>query len=170
MQTKDNIETRIEAIQAIGEIKNLKYKYFNACDSKKPADILKCFESNRVHIDFEDFGVFFSAEDMVEKYKIYSCQSHLIEQHFGKNPIIKILSSGQAFGSWSLSYSLIDTLKKFSLNITGTYEDLYILDDSKNWLIKKTTFKKRSSLYRSLSSVHCSNPRIGRSLSAKQTV
>jgi len=58
VQTKDNIETRIEAIQAIGEIKNLKYKYFNACDSKKPADILKCFESNRVHIDFEDFGVF----------------------------------------------------------------------------------------------------------------
>ena len=107
---------------------------------------------------------------MVEKYKIYSCQSHLIEQHFGKNPIIKILSSGEALGSWSLSYSLIDTLKKFSLNITGTYEDLYILDDSKNWLIKKTTFKKRSSLYRSLSAMHCSNPRIGRSLSAKQTV
>ena len=92
---------------------------------------------------------------------------HLIEQHSGKNQIIKLLSDNEASGFWSLSYTLIDTLKNFSLNITGTYEDLYILDDHKNWLIKKTIFKKRSSLYKSLSSMHCSHSRIARSLSTK---
>ena len=170
MNTKENISTRIEAIQAIYDIKNLKFKYLNACDSKKPNDILKCFISKKVHIEFEDFGIFSSAQDMVEKYILYSCHPHLIEQHSGKNEIIELLSDDKASGFWSLSYSLIDTLKNFSLNITGTYEDLYVLDDNKNWLIKKTIFKKKSSLYKLLSTEHCSNPRIARSLSAKKTV
>jgi|TARA_Y100000389_G_scaffold81541_1_gene78111 hypothetical protein len=167
---KENISARIEAIQAVNDIKNLKFKYLNACDLKKPNDILECFDSKKVYIDFEDFGIFSSAQDMVEKYKLYSCHPHLIEQHSGKNQIIKLLSDNEASGFWSLSYSLIDTLKNFSLNITGTYEDLYVLDDNKNWLIKKTIFKKRSSLYKSLSAEHCSNSRIARSLSAKETV
>ena len=167
---KENISARIESIQAVNDIKNLKFKYLNACDLKKPNDILGCFDSKKVYIDFEDFGIFSSAQDMVEKYKLYSCHPHLIEQHSGKNQIIKLLSNNEASGFWSLSYSLIDTLKNFSLNITGTYEDLYVLDDNKNWLIKKTIFKKRSSLYKSLSAEHCSNSRIARSLSAKETV
>ena len=167
---KENISARIEAIQAVNDIKNLKFKYLNACDLKKPNDILECFDSKKVYIDFEDFGIFSSAQDMVEKYKLYSCHPHLIEQRSGKNQIIKLLSDNKASGFWSLSYSLIDTLKNFSLNITGTYDDLYVLDDNKNWLIKKTIFKKRSSLYKSLSAEHCSNLRIARSLSAKETV
>ena len=170
MNTKENISARIKAIQAIYDIKNLKFKYLNACDSKKTNEILSCFVSKKVYIDFEDFGIFSSAQDMVEKYTLYSCHPHLIEQHSGKNEIIKLLSDDEASGFWSLSYSLIDTLKNFSLNITGTYQDLYVLDDNKNWLIKKTIFKKKSSLYKSLSTEHCSNPRIARSLSAKKTV
>ena len=167
---KENISARIEVIHAVNDIKNLKFKYLNACDLKKPNDILDCFDSKKVYIDFEDFGIFSSAQDMVEKYKLFSCHPHLIEQHSGKNQIIKLLSDNEASGFWSLSYSLIDTLKNFSLNITGTYEDLYVLDNNKNWLIKKTIFKKRSSLYKSLSAEHCSNSRIARSLSAKETV
>ena len=170
MNIKEDIIARIEVIQAVNDIKNLKFKYLNDCDLKKPNDILECFDSKKVYIDFEDFGIFSSAQDMVEKYKLYSCHPHLIEQHSGKNQIIKLLSDNEASGFWSLSYSLIDTLKNFSLNITGTYEDLYILDDNKNWLIKKTIFKKRSSLYKSLSAKHCSNSRIARSLSAKETI
>ncbi|MDA7575994.1 nuclear transport factor 2 family protein [Gammaproteobacteria bacterium] len=170
MNIKENISARIEVIHAVNDIKNLKFKYLNACDLKKPNDILECFDSRKVYIDFEDFGIFSSAQGMVEKYKLYSCHPHLIEQHSGKNQIIKLLSNNEASGFWSLSYSLIDTLKNFTLNITGTYEDLYVLDDNKNWLIKKTIFKKRSSLYKSLSTEHCSNSRIARSLNAKETV
>ena len=170
MHIKENISARIEAIQAVYDIKNLKFKYLNACDLKKPNDILECFDSTKVYIDFENFGIFSSAHDMVEKYKIFSCHPHLIEQHSGKNQIIKLLSDNEASGFWSLSYTLIDTLKNFSLNIIGTYEDLYVLNDHKNWLIKKTIFKKRSSLYKSLSAEHCSNSRFARSLSAKETI
>jgi hypothetical protein len=93
-----NIKERIERIHAINNIKNLKFKYWNACDSKKPADILECFYTEKIYINFEDFGVFTSAKDMVKKYEFYSCHPHLIEQHAGKNPIIKLLSSNEASG------------------------------------------------------------------------
>ena len=84
MKSSANISERIESIQAINTIKSLKFKYWNACDSKKPADILACFWSGDVYINFEDFGIFSSAQDMVTKYELYSCHGHLIEQHAGK--------------------------------------------------------------------------------------
>tara|TARA_B100001173_G_C16002959_1_gene554267 strand:+ start:394 stop:876 length:483 start_codon:yes stop_codon:yes gene_type:complete len=160
MKSNKNIIERIQSIQAISTINNLKFRYWNACDSKNPADILSCFCVDDVYINFEDFGIFSSARAMVKKYELNSCHDHLIEQHAGKNQIIKLLSTNKASGFWSLSYSLIDTLKNINLYITGTYEDIYVRDESNNWLIKETVFKKRTSMYRSLSSGQCSNPRI----------
>jgi hypothetical protein len=170
MSSSASIRERIERIQAINNIRNLKFKYWNACDSKKPTDILECFYSEKIYINFEDFGIFASAKDMVKKYEFYSCHSHLIEQHAGKNPIIKLLSSNEASGYWSMSYSLIDTQKKISLNISGTYNDLYVRDKAKNWLIKETVFTKRASMYKSLTFDQCTNPRIAKSLGRKKAI
>jgi hypothetical protein len=107
---------------------------------------------------------------MVKKYEFYSCHPHLIEQHAGKNPIIKLLSSNEASGLWSMSYNLIDTQKKISLTISGTYEDIYLRDENENWLIKETIFKKSASMYRSFTSGQCSNPRIAKSLGSKKAI
>jgi len=170
MDSITSINERIEKIRAIYKIKNLKSEYWNACDLKKPTDILSCFCAENIYINFEDFGIFSSAQDMVKKYELHSCRPHLIEQHAGKNPIIKLLSSNEASGFWSMSYSLIDTLKKITLNISGTYEDIYIRDESDNWFIKETIFKKRTSIYRSLASGKCSNPRIAKTLGTKKTI
>ncbi len=170
MKNNRNINERIESIHAVTTIKNLKFKYWNACDSKKPADILSCFCLDKVYINFEDFGIFSSAQAMVKKYELNSCHDHLIEHHAGKNEIIKLLSNNEASGFWSLSYSLIDTLKNINLYVTGTYEDLYVRDENNNWLIKETIFKKRASMYRSLSSGQCSNPRIYGSLGSKKVI
>ena len=119
MKNNETLRKRIKSLEAIFDIKNLKFQYWNSCDSKKPKDILNCFSIKGVHIDFEDFGIFSSAHDMVEKYKLNSCHEHLLEQHAGKNPIINLLSNNQATGFWSMSYSLIDTRKNFCLNING---------------------------------------------------
>ena len=56
MRNNKDINQRIESIQAVTTIKNLKFKYWNACDLKKPDDILSCFCKDDVYIDFEDFG------------------------------------------------------------------------------------------------------------------
>ena len=107
---------------------------------------------------------------MVKKYKHNSCHDHLIEQHAGKNEIINLLSTNEATGFWCLSYTLIDTLKNINLQITGTYEDIYICNKNNDWLIKETVFRKRTSMYKSLSSGQCSNPRISGNLGGKKTI
>ena len=170
MKNVMDVSKRIESLEAISAIKDLKFKYWKACDTKKPIAVLKCFHADKVKIDFEDFGIFHSAQDMVEKYQINSCHDHLIENHLGKNPVIGLLSNNEANGFWAMSYSLIDTKKKFTLNIQGTYKDLYVRNDSGDWLIKESMFKKTSTFYRSLSPYHCSQPRIARSLGFKNTV
>ena len=107
---------------------------------------------------------------MVQNYEINSCHDHLIEQHSGKNPIIKILSNNKAEGLWSMFYSLIDTKKNISVNIAGSYKDLYVKDGQGQWLIKQTIFKKTSGIYRSLSKEYLSRPKIGKTLGFKQTI
>lgn len=170
MTNKENINKRISSLQAIYDIRDLKFKYWNACDSKSPIKILECFFSDEVHIDFEEFGVFSFASDMVNKYEFHSCHDHLFEQHTGKNPIINLLSESKAKGLWSMFYTLIDIKKGIYVNVSGTYEDLYIMDSSGKWLIKKTVFRKRSGMLRFLSSGYCKDPRIGKTLNLKKTI
>lgn len=170
MKNMMNVSKRIESLEAISAIKDLKFKYWKACDAKKPMTVLECFHLDKVEIDFEDFGFFHSAQDMVDKYKINSCHDHLIEKHAGKNPVISLLSNNEANGFWAMSYNLIDTKKKFRLDIQGNYKDLYLRNDNGDWLIKESKFIKTSTFYRSLSSHYCSQPRITRSLGYKNTV
>jgi hypothetical protein len=170
MTNIESINKRISSLQAIYDIRDLKYKYWNACDSKSPAKILECFFSDEVHIDFEEFGIFSFARDMVDKYEYQSCHDHLIEQHAGKNPIINLLSEYEGQGLWSMFYTLIDINKNIQVNVSGIYEDLYMMNSSGKWLIKKTIFRKRSSILRFLSSGYCKNSRIGKTLYLKKTV
>jgi hypothetical protein len=53
-----DVSKRIESLEAISAIKDLKFKYWKACDAKKPIAVLKCFHPDKVEIDFEDFGIF----------------------------------------------------------------------------------------------------------------
>lgn len=170
MTNKENINKRISSLQAIYDIRDLKFKYWDACDSKSPIKILECFSPNKVHIDFEEFGVFSFASDMVDKYEHHSCHDHLFEQHAGKNPVINLLSAYEASGLWTMFYSLIDINKNIYVNVSGTYEDLYMMDSSGKWLMKKTVFRKKSGVLRFLSSGYCKKPRIGKTLNLKKTV
>ena len=170
MSSIEKLNQRISLLEADTEIKELKYRYWNACDSKNPKAILKCFDANDVVIDYEDFGVFSSALNMVNKYKENSCHPHLIEQHAGKNPIINFMSSDQAKGTWSMAYTLVDTKKKISLNLTGIYKDLYIRTEGGSWLIKKSNFKKTATYFRGRTENSYLRAKVNRSLGFKKTV
>lgn len=170
MINRRDIQSKIEILEAVNNIKKLKFSYWNACDFKNPTAMVECFLPDKVHIDFEDFGIFNSAQDMVNKFQQNSCHEHLLEKHSGKNPVINLLSNNEASGFWSLSYNLIDIKKSFCLNVNGTYEDIYRKNKNGNWLIQDTVFKKIASAYTSVSSEHYSKPRIGRSLWLKKTV
>ncbi len=111
-------------------------------------------------------AIYFSKTQVVEfEFKLFACFDHLLEQHSGKNPVIKI-TQNNASAVWSLSYSLVDTNKKITLNLTGFYKDIYIKESGK-WLIKESVFKKTSSFYQKIDKGVMSNPIAVRSLGFK---
>ena len=169
MKNKMDLSKRIESLEAISAIKDLKFKYWKACDTKKPITVLKCFHPDKVEIDFEDFGIFHSAQDMVDKYRMNSCHDHLIENHSGKNPIINIHDTYSASGMWSMAYSLVDTKKNIILNISGRYQDLYVKIKNQ-WLIKETKFTKSTTFYRSINNQFFLKIKANRSFGFKETV
>jgi len=170
MTNIEKLSERLSLLEADSNIKALKYRYWNACDSKNPNDILKCFDDGEVSIDYEDFGVFSSSLDMVNKFKVNSCHPHLIEQHAGKNPVIKFITCDQAKGSWSMVYNLEDTQKLISLTLTGIYDDLYVKKKNGSWKIKETTFRKSGTCYRSKTEKNYLRAKAGRTLGFKKTI
>ena len=46
-------------------------------------------------------------------------------------------------GIWALDYYLFQIKKQLMTNITGSYEDLYILENGR-WVIKKSKFRRNS--------------------------
>lgn len=138
-----SLEQRVTRLEDIHAIKRLKYNYWKACDGKNPTSVLQCFSSKEVHIDYEDFGLFRSAQDMVDKYVTFACHPYLIEVHHGKNEIITLNSSG-ADGLWSMNYSLVDEQNDLVINLNGIYQDKYIQESSR-WVIKESIFTKKQT-------------------------
>ena len=165
METRSRLAARIKKLEDHFAITKLKYEYWDACDNKDPKKMLKCFSMNSVAIDYEDFGVFGSAKEMVTKYTLFSCHNHLLEQHAGKNPIL-VMDGMKASGSWSMQYHLIDLKKKVALSLSGIYQDIYIVEHGR-WVIKATTFKKIGTFYRSFKDGMLSNPLAQQSLGFK---
>ena len=133
---------KISYLENIEEIKRLKYSYFQACDTNNLIQIKNTFASRDLSIDFEKFGVFTDIESFLEQYKKQSIKRNQIECHYGKNPIFKKIDNS-ILGIWALDYYLFQTKKQLMTNITGSYEDLYILENGR-WVIEKSKFRRSS--------------------------
>ncbi len=134
--------SNLRFLENIEEIKKLKYSYFQACDVNNLDQIKRSFATENLNIDFENFGSFTDIESFLEQYKKKSIKENQVECHYGKNPIFKKIDNS-ILGVWALDYYLFQTRKLLMTSITGSYEDLYILEDS-SWVIKKSKFRRSS--------------------------
>ena len=60
------LEHRITVLEDIEAIRQLKHRYFFACDQKRPADVLACFAAGTVAIDYGRIGVFDNAAELLK--------------------------------------------------------------------------------------------------------
>ncbi|MDA9750896.1 nuclear transport factor 2 family protein [Gammaproteobacteria bacterium] len=134
--------SNLRFLENIEEIKKLKYSYFQACDVNNLDQIKRTFATENLNIDFENFGSFNDIESFLEQYKKKSIKENQVECHYGKNPVFKKIDNS-ILGVWALDYYLFQTRKLLMTSITGSYEDLYILEDS-SWVIKKSKFRRSS--------------------------
>jgi len=138
------LEQRLQALEDIEAIKQLKHRYFLACDNKQPEAIRACFVDGPMTIDYGRVGGFDSADAMVEVYRQLACAEHIVEMHHGQNPVIELLGPEQARGSWGLVYLLIDTRQQRCTQLGGLYQDEYRKVEGQ-WKISRTAIEMQST-------------------------
>lgn len=145
MSMDSNLEKRVQELEDVLAIQNLKHVYLNACDSKDVPLMISTFVKANCFIDYGPVGTFSNSEDLAAVFQEVACHEYMLESHHAHNPIIKIKDSISALGHWSLTYNLINTENSSIVSLQGEYDDVY-QKINYQWLIKETTFKGRSSL------------------------
>ena len=147
MSDTDRRLARLEAIEAI---KQLKARYFLACDQKQPELVRGCFVDGPMDIDYGRVGSFENADDMVAVYTKYACEPHIVEMHHAQNPLIEMVSGNTARGTWGLYYYMIDTRRNTVTQLGGLYEDEYRCEGGE-WKISATRYQVTSTQLMDLS-------------------
>lgn len=139
-----NVEQRLARLEAIEDIKQLKYRYFYACDTKQPDLVSECFSPGEIELHYGRIGEFDSREQMVEVFTELACNEHIVEMHHGQNPRIEIQGQNNAAGQWGLYYFLIDTRRQTVTQLAGFYDDAYVQIDGQ-WKICKSSYQVNST-------------------------
>jgi hypothetical protein len=138
------LEQRLARLEAIEDIKQLKSRYFHACDNKQPEVVRECFPEGKVELSYGRIGEFSDRDQMVAVFSELACQDHIVEMHHGQNPRIEVLAADSATGIWGLYYYLIDTRQQTVTQLAGFYDDAYTRTHDQ-WRITRSRYEVTST-------------------------
>jgi len=139
------IEQRVQALEDIEAIRQLKARYLFCCDCKDPKGARSCFVDGPIHIDYGVIGTFDNADAVIKVFTDLACHDHMVETHHGVNPQIEVIDASHAKGTWELHYFLVDTRSRNLTQLGGYYEDEYRKVNGE-WKISRTRFVVTSTL------------------------
>ena len=116
---------RLQRLEDIEAIRELKARYLNACDQKDPDRVRSCFADGRVVVDAEYRGVFDSADTFVAYYSGAACHDFVLDKHQAGNAEIEIVDDTNARALWCLDYRNINTRDRTLTLMSVFYHDAY---------------------------------------------
>jgi len=138
------LDERIARLEAIEAVKQLKYRYFRACDRKQPDVVRACFAPGAIDLQYGRIGSFTNRDDMVAVFTELACQEHIVEMHHGQNPEVTLTGPNEAAATWGLYYYMIDTRRNVVTQLGGFYDDAYVCIDGE-WLISRSHYEVSST-------------------------
>ncbi len=138
------VEQRLARLEAIEAIRQLKARYFHACDHKQPDVVRECFVAGTIDLRYGRIGNFSDREQMLAVFTELACQAHIVEMHHGQNPRIEVHDADHATGTWGLYYYLIDTRRQTVTQLAGCYDDAYARCDGQ-WRITRSYYEVTST-------------------------
>lgn len=138
------LEQRLARLEAIEAIRQLKARYFHACDNKQPEVVRQCFPAGQIDLRYGRIGNFSNREQLLDVFTALACQHHIVEMHHGQNPRIAVHDTDYATGIWGLYYYLIDTRRQTVTQLAGFYDDAYAFFDGQ-WLITRSYYEVTST-------------------------
>ncbi len=140
-----SFERRIARLEALEAIRNLKARYWYACDRKDVEAVRECFADGEVVIDYDGpAGVLTHRDQLRALFEATSCRPEMVEIHHGAAPILELVDDDHATGVWGLVYQLTNTDTKIVSHAGGYYEDAYERIDGR-WFIRRARFRVCSS-------------------------
>ena len=147
----DDLAKRIERLEAIEAIRQLKARYFNACDAQDPEGASQCFAPGEVLIDMGHIGVFRHREEFAALYRAAGCHDYVLDLHHGANPEIDVIDALHARAVWSLNYRNINTRERTVTFLSVLYRDEYAKMQG-DWKIVTCRVEYRTALHLSYAS------------------
>lgn len=140
----ESLAARVQMLEDESAIKELKYRYLNACDEKDTESITNCFAEGKIDINYAHIGQFDNREDFVALYTSMACNSFIFDMHHAQNPIITVTGVDRAIGKIALRFFNINTEVKSCAQMAGHYDDEYRKVGGQ-WRIVKTVFTPRTT-------------------------
>ena len=78
-------EQGLARLEAIEDIRQLRARYFHACDSKQLEIVCECFPEGEVELRYGHIGELKNREQMLAVFSELACQDHIVEMHHGQN-------------------------------------------------------------------------------------
>jgi len=144
----------VAALQAVEEIKQLKYRYVRACDLKDMDALIDCFAVGDILVDYESTGRFERAEKFAAAFAEISLLEEdgeyvISEMHHVIHPCIMLQGPDTASGTWMLRYRAVNTATMTEIVAAGDYQDSYRRIDG-SWKIVGSRYRTLWSFDRPL--------------------
>jgi hypothetical protein len=145
MSSSPSLEQRIQQLEDIEAIKQLKARWWFACDTRALDDMRACYHELDFLIDFGFIGQFRDMHEFIKMFEELACDPSHIDMHHGMAPEITITSESTAKGRWRMRFQLLETEKQMVQMMHGYYEDEYIKVNGK-WKMSLSKYTILSNL------------------------
>lgn len=126
MKQTESLEQRIQALEDIEAIKQLKARYFRACDAKDTVTMRECFHDGEVELDYGRVGIFNHRDDLMAVFEQLAVNAHIVEMHHGQNPEVSLVDSENAEAMFGLYYLLLNPRDQTITQLGANYSDRFL--------------------------------------------
>jgi hypothetical protein len=144
MADRTDLEARIQALEDLEAIRQLKYRYFRCLDLKLWDEMRECFTPDAT-VEYGDGQYRFQGVDAILDFLVRSLgnESGSLGSHQGHQPEIELTGPTTARGVWALDNYLFQPARQRALRIAAFYRDEYVKSGGR-WRIAHTGYR---SLY-----------------------
>ena len=137
------VEERLARLEAVEQIKALKYRYLRACDGKRPEEFRACFIADGAVVDYGPaIGQFVDADGIAAVFahialKRVDDKAVVLDMHHAVHPVIEVVSDSEATGAWSLRFRQIDLEARVERVSAIEYDDRYVVEGGE-WRVARS--------------------------------
>lgn len=143
------LSRRIQALEDISAIKELKAAYWTNLDRQRFDDVRDCFLPKGAVIDMEGVPRCNDREDFLKIVQTQGGKPGTYNMHHGHNARIKMTGPDTAEGMWDSFFYGIDVGTRVTIQLSGEYNDVYVREGGR-WWIKTLRFRQTSFMMQTI--------------------